>query len=211
MSKLAFIDLETTGLSPWKNGIWQIGMILADLSKDRDLVIHGRHKWEVCPTEDDEIVEKALEVGGVSEEDLMEFPSHQKVFRELTDVLEKRIDKFNKRDKLYFIAYNSPFDNDFLRQWFRKCGSNFFGSYFWAPDICVMRMAHQLATLGGYGMERGKMDNFKLGTVASAMGLDVDKEGLHDALVDIELTMEIYVKMLKLNVIDETKEKNDDK
>jgi hypothetical protein len=43
------------------------------------------------------------------------------------------------------------------------------------------------------------MPNFKLVSVASAMGLDVDVSKAHDGLYDIELTYQIYKRIISPN------------
>ena len=201
VNKLAFVDLETTGLFPYRHGVWQIGLILAELGPTRTLTITGRHKWEMGPHEGDVIDGKALKVGGITEEDLSEFPEPMQVFGELSTILDGTVDKYDKKDKMFFLAYNSTFDEGFLRSWFKKCGSNFFGSYFHHPDICVMRLAHQAVAMGNLLWNRGEMKNFKLGTVANELGVAVNEEDLHDALVDVDLTMRMYVKLCGLTIV----------
>ena len=39
---------------------------------------------------------------------------------------------------------------------------------------------------------RSGMPNFKLGTVARTLGIEVDQTRLHDAIYDTELTYQIY-------------------
>jgi DNA polymerase-3 subunit epsilon len=40
------------------------------------------------------------------------------------------------------------------------------------------------------------MENFKLKTVAQEMGIEVDESKLHDAKYDLELTYQIYQKIV---------------
>ena len=40
--------------------------------------------------------------------------------------------------------------------------------------------------------KRGQMENFKQGTVAATLGIQVDENKLHDALYDIQLCRAIY-------------------
>jgi hypothetical protein len=47
--------------------------------------------------------------------------------------------------------------------------------------------------------KRIEMPNFKLVSVASAMGLDVDVSKAHDGLYDIELTYQIYKRIISPN------------
>ncbi len=43
--------------------------------------------------------------------------------------------------------------------------------------------------------KRAEMENFKQGTVAKFMGIEVDDNRLHDAMYDIEICMKIYKKI----------------
>lgn len=48
------------------------------------------------------------------------------------------------------------------------------------------------ATMGA----RNDMENFKLMTVAKTMGIEIDENKLHDATYDIELTRDIFYKII---------------
>ena len=106
--------------------------------------------------------------------------------------LDKHIDQFNKVDKAILAGYNNThFDTDFLRQWFIDNNNNYFGSYFWSNSIDVMPEASRY-----FVHYRPALLNFKLGTVAKAMGIETDKSSLHDGLYDIKLTLLMFKKLL---------------
>ena len=181
--KIVFFDLETTGTNPGKHGIHQIS---------GEIVIDGVTKetfdFKVRPNPKAEITPEALEVGGVTKEQIMAYPPMGDVFPKFVDMLSKYTDRFNKKDKFFLCGYNNAsFDNNFLRGWFLQNGDKYFGSWFWANTIDVM----VLATVFLMNI-RGNMENFKLKTVAMAMGIEVNEAELHDASYDIYLTKEIY-------------------
>lgn len=181
--KLLFFDLETTGTNPARNGIHQIsGQIVIDGKKVEDFDFH------VQPNPKAQIEEAALQVAGVTREQVLLYPAMGEVYAQFVAMLGKYVDKFNKKDKFFLVGYNNAsFDNQFLRGFFLQNGDNYFGSWFWANSIDVMILAsHHLAP------RRQEMDNFKLATVAKFMGINVDDEALHDAFYDIYLTREIY-------------------
>ena len=181
--KLVFFDLETTGTNPGKNGIHQIsGMV------EIDGVEKEHFNFNVQPNPKAVIEEQALEVAGVTREQVMSYPAMSEVYKQFVAMLGKYVDKFNKRDKFFLVGYNNAaFDNQFLRGFFLQNGDNYFGSWFWANSIDVMVLAsHHLAE------RRHEMENFKLSTVAKFMGINVDDNSLHDADYDIYLTKEIY-------------------
>lgn len=182
--KLFFYDLETTGRNPGKNGIHQIsGMIVIDGE------VKEEFDFKVRPNPKAIIEKEALDVAGVTEEKVLSYPPMEEVFRDkLIPMLNKYVDKYNKTDKLYLVGYNNAhFDNDFFRGFFLQNGDNFFGSYFWSNCFDVMVLVTPyLSDI------RPNLENFKQGTVAKTLGIEVDDGKLHDALYDIYICKSIY-------------------
>lgn len=184
--KIIFFDLETTGLYENKHGIHQISGAV---------VINGavveRFNFRVRPFEGAAIEQSALEVGGVTVEQIMAYPPMEQVYRQFTEMLGRYVDKYNKSDKFFLAGYNNAhFDNQFLRAWFSQNGDKYFGSWFWSNTIDVMVMATPYLA-----SKRAEMPNFKQATVAKALGFNVDENRLHDAEYDIQLCMDIYTKV----------------
>ena len=176
--KKVFIDLETTGLDPLSNGIIQIGALYEDEVLD----------LRIQPFPDDVITDEALELHGLTKEDLKQYMPPEKAKRVFTDWLDSKVNKYDRNDKLYFIGYNShSFDSPFLRQWFLKNGDKYYGSYFWHPSIDIMLLTAYIA-IG----QRQKLENFKLVTVAKSLGYDIKEDELHDAVYDAKLTKYIF-------------------
>lgn len=180
MSKQAFIDLETTDLDPVKGGIHHIAGII---------VIDGEEKetfnYHVQPFASDVINDEALKIAKITRENLVDYLPPAFVHFDLTQRMKEYVNKFDSSDKFQFLGYNSPFDNQFLREWFKKCEDNYFGSWFWSPDVCVMRKAAD-----AFAEHRHKFVNFKLQTVYRwIFGKEFEA---HDALADIRATKEIY-------------------
>lgn len=111
--------------------------------------------------------------------------------RELTTLLGKYIDKYDRNDKYHFIGYNARFDADFVRKLFEKNGDQYFGSWFWFPPIDVMNLAAvDLLKL------RNTLPNFKLATVIEKYGIKSEEEKeLHDAYTDVRLTQKLFNKL----------------
>lgn len=177
-----FIDVETTGVDPKLNGITQIAGIIDVNGTEADVF-----DFKCKPFNGDIIESRALEVQGHTQEEIMLYPEPVSIQKDLTGIWGNHIDKYSRQDKMFFVAYNASFDNQFMREWFNRCGDNYFGSWFWTPQIDVMALAGQ-HLLG----KRKDMINFKLGTVAETLGIEIDGADLHDALYDIKLTREIY-------------------
>lgn len=181
--KLFFFDLETTGLNPGRNGIHQIS---------GEIVIDGktmeRFDYRVQPNTKCVIEQQALDVAGVTREQVLAYPPMGEIYNKLTTMLGKYVDKYKNTDKFFLVGYNNAaFDNQFFRGFFLQNGDQYFGSWFWSNSIDVMVLASvKLAK------RRYEMENFKLGTVAKYLGVNVDDASLHDANYDILLTRAIY-------------------
>jgi DNA polymerase III subunit epsilon len=184
MDKIFYYDLETTGTDSKKNAIHQIAV---------GYLINGeiRYKeFKMCPFEGAIIDPKALEVGGKTEDEIKSYPPQNVVFLEFIMFLEGLIDKCNNKDKFHLAGYNiMAFDNQFLRNWFGMNGNNYFGSYFWSDSIDVMALASNYLR-----KHRATMLNFKQGTVAKKLGINVDESRLHDAVYDLEICIQIHKK-----------------
>lgn len=181
--KQLFFDLETTGTLVNKHGIHQIsGMIVIDGE------VKETFDFKVQPNPKAEILQEALDVAGVTREQILAYPSMGAIYKQFIDLLSKYVDRYNKKDKFFLVGYNNAsFDNTFLRAWFIQNGDKYFGSWFWSNcmDVMVLATPHLAA-------KRAEMENFKQGTVAKTLGIQVDDSKLHDALYDIEICKAIY-------------------
>lgn len=115
-----------------------------------------------------------------------EFLIKSNFYNTLLKFLDSIVNKYDKNDKIYFIAYNAKFDSDFIRQLFIQNRNNYYGSYFFNPVIDVMQIAAFKL------MNKKKPENFKLSTVCKHFGLRVNESRLHNALYDITLTKDLY-------------------
>lgn len=186
MNKILFFDLETTGTNPAKHGIHQIsGKVIIDGEIKEEFDIH------VQPNPQAIIEDEALKVAGVTRQDLATYVPMHVGYQQLIGILSKYVDRYDKHDKMFLAGYNvAAFDVPFLRGFFLQNGDNYFGSWFWsAPiDVMVLAITHLMD-------DRPNMENFKQGTVAKHLGIDVDDNKLHDAGYDIDICYAIYQKL----------------
>lgn len=190
--KILFYDLETTGLHPETASIIQLAGIMTEFTENNEIKPLGGFNYTMKPRVGREIDLAALEINGFTMEELATFQDDKEVFEKFTKFLDKHIDQFNKVDKAILAGYNNThFDTDFLRQWFIDNNNNYFGSYFWSNSIDVMPEASRY-----FIHYRPALLNFKLGTVAKALGIEIDKSSLHDGLYDIKLTLLMFKKLL---------------
>lgn len=184
--KKIFIDTETTGVNPKKNGILEIGIIIEiDNTCEKHLI-------ECSPCEGDVIDKKALQVNHILEKDIFKRTPPKIAYFELINILSKHVDRYNPQDKFFFFAYNAPFDFNFLRSWFFKNDDKYFGSWFFNPAIDVAVLAALYLR-----DERPRMFNFKQITVAPTLGIEVDKDKAHGAMYDTEIMKAIYDKIME--------------
>lgn len=182
MSKLFYIDVETTGTDPKRNGLVQIAGIIE---------IDGEVKQKInllaAPFEGDVIEAEALQVIGKDEGELRAYDHPEVIYNQLISTMDQYVDRYDRSDKFHFIGYNSRFDDGFIREWFKKLNDNYYGSWFHWPAIDVSNLA-AIHFLG----RRGTLPNFKLMGVAEALGIDVDPGQAHDALYDVRITRKIF-------------------
>lgn len=191
MSKICYFDLETTGVRHWKNGIHQISGCID---------INGKiEEWfdlKVQPNPAAQISDEALKVSGTTREMLATYMPFNQGYKELVTILSKYVDKYDKKDKMFLCGYNcASFDTQFLRAFFVQNGDDYFGSWFYSASLDVMILAAQYLVT-----ERVEMKDFKLGTVAEFMGIQVDALKQHDARYDIEITRELHRRVIDIYV-----------
>lgn len=179
--KAIIYDLETTGLSYKLHAPHQVCVIMVD----GDVV--EEYSWRVAPFDGAFLDDEALKIGGVTKEQVMDGIQERTFYKEFTDILNKHVSKYDKKDKFHLIGYNNRgFDDNFLRELWNRQNDKYFGSYFWSDTIDVMVVASDYLCV-----DRSKLDNFKLSTVAKYLGIEVNEEGLHDAMYDLKLTAKI--------------------
>ena len=183
--KLLFLDTETTGLDPSKNGIIQIaGMVEIDgeVKEEFDL--------RVKPFPGQVISEEALKVTGKTVEEIQTYTEPLIGYRSFTEMLDKYVDKFNRADKFYMVGQNTKFDYDFMTEWFKRNGNPYFYGYVNYHLLDVIQ-ATALFTVAG----KMKLQNMKLGTVCEHFGIPLKA---HDALEDIRATRQVFYKYVDM-------------
>jgi len=183
MEKIFFYDLETTGLDPKIHAIHQLSAII----RINEIVVK-KINLKIRPFPGAIIDPVALEIGGVTEEEIMEYPSHEEAYQTLMSTLAEYASKFDTSDKLHLSGYNiMGFDNEFLRNLWKLNNDKYFGSFFWSDCIDIMSEASSFLRL-----VRPRMKDFKLKTVAKLLRIEIDEEKFHDALYDVEITAQIF-------------------
>lgn len=95
--KVLFFDLETTGTLVNRHGIHQIsGAIVVDGE------VKEEFDFKVQPNPKAEITQEALEVAGVTKEQILSYPPMGTIFPQFIAMLDKYVDRFNKKDKFFW-------------------------------------------------------------------------------------------------------------
>jgi DNA polymerase III alpha subunit (gram-positive type) len=182
--KYCFIDTETTGVDRNRHHIFQISGRITDHELNTLESFNFKFKPHCLKFADAEALEKTR----CTVEDLAKFEtSASEVYAKFVEMCCRHVSKYDKKDKMHFVAYNATFDSDFMRQFFLLHGDNFFGSLFWNPPICLMQAMSWLTQ-----RVRGSLPNFKLGTICQAAQLGWDESKAHDADYDISKTIELF-------------------
>lgn len=185
-NKNIFIDLETTGLDPSQYATIQIAGII---EIDGEVVEEFDIRMKPYPNQ--LVSKESLKTNAVSMEDLKSRLPPKEGYYKFIEILSKYLDRSNKKDRFFFIGFNSPFDRSFLKAFFENSGDYNFESYFWWPSIDVVVFAIEYLR-----EERDKFPNFKLSTISKAVGIEVEENKLHEALYDSILTRKLYRKFV---------------
>ena len=186
--KSIYFDVETTGIPCPQSGLIQLAGII-----EIDGRISEQFSYRIGLFPEDQIEDEALQLNGVTRDELMSYEEPQAVFERFIELLSRYVDRFDREDKFQLVGYNARFDADHLRAWFKKNGDQFFGSWFWHPPLDVMSLAAVLLRDRRY-----EMRNFKLATVARQIGLSVDEQRTHEAGYDVCLTRDLFMHLIEM-------------
>jgi len=170
MSRIVFLDTETTGLSPDSGDrIVEIGCIEM---VNRRLTGETRHHYlnpERASHED------ALKVHGLTEEFLAGQPKFAEVAEGLIDFLAGA----------EIVIHNADFDVGFLNAELKRLGKPALAA--WAKPVCSLKMAREIYP--------GKSNS--LDALCKRLEVDNAARTLHGALLDAGLLAEVYLRMTR--------------
>ncbi len=120
--KLAIVDVETTGISPMRDRVIELGVVLVDGNKMVDM-------WSSLVNPGRSISPVITSITGIEQEDLVDAPRFDVVVEELEERLSGRV----------MVAHNARFDYGFLRSEFRRVGKDLI-----VPQLCTVRLSRKL-------------------------------------------------------------------
>lgn len=186
--KAIFLDTETTGTDPKVHAVHQVSATIII-----DGVIKKNIDLKFRPHENAVLEDSAFEACGLTREEVIEREMTEKdAYGYLMEVFANYVNKFDKKDKFQMYAYNAKFDKDMLYEMWNRNEpgapeKNYFFSWIWGNEICIMALASEYLKY-----VRSEMENFKLITVAKYLKIPLDESNLHDAEYDTLVMMGVY-------------------
>jgi len=173
--KLAFVDLETTGLNPHKHEIIEIGCLIAKQNDTGEWVVSEEFEFKVQPEHIETAEPEALRINHYDESTWMFGHSQQEALKTLS----------KKCDGCVMVGQNVSFDYAFLATKFGKydIADPFFYAKLDTISLAYMRFRKD-----------SEMTSFTLRELCEKLGVQNNKA--HTALADIRATFEVFKKLM---------------
>lgn len=169
-------DLETTGLSPERDAIVEIGALRVVGGKVAEDV---RFESLVRPTDAMgqplAIPWRAQAVHGISDAMVKDAPTIEEVLPQFVEFVGDSV----------VVAHNAGFDCGFMRANARRCGLT------WKPaaEVCTVKLSRR-----AFPGERAH----NLTVLAQRLGLEFAPGGRHRSFGDVQVTAQAYVRLMEL-------------
>lgn len=187
--KILYFDVETTGTSSYKHDITQFAAIV-----EIDGVVVEEINWRCQPTHWENISPQALQVTGITLEQLKTYDLPQVMFSNIKKLFQKYIPKYSKNpDRFYPAGHNVAFDLDFLNAFFKQHGDA--DDKQWGITTYTNWRSLDSRIFANFMAVSGKLEtkDNKLSTLSEHFKVEINA---HDALSDIKATREIIKIMM---------------
>jgi DNA polymerase III epsilon subunit-like protein len=197
---LLIIDTETTGLSPFKNGLIQ----LAAVSINDKFEIVDTFCEDVCPTEPYEVTQQSLEITNFTLGRIRQGLSYS----ELCQKFHKFLFKNYGNQQVVPVGQFYAFDHAFLQMVFSKAGEwgekcdTYFTNHFIDTKV-IGEFLNLQAESRGREVPFPVLSLSKEGGYKDRFGLDRSKYQAHDALDDVRATLDVlkeFVRRTKVEI-----------
>ncbi len=173
--RLAFVDLETTGINPFKHEIIEIGCLIAKQNDNNEWVVTEEFEFKVKPDHIETAENEALRINRYDESAWMFGHTQEEALKTLSQKCEGCV----------MVGQNVSFDYAFLATKFGEY--NIKDPFFYAKldtiSLAYMRFRKDET-----------MTSFTLRELCERLGIKNEKA--HSALADIRATYEIFKKLM---------------
>lgn len=179
MSKVIWIDTETTGLDPKIHGLREVGFLI---EIDGLIVEEGHLHINTLTYKNERYISKYVsENFGVYEVSLAFNESSQEQLVKFERIMNKYVN-INDKSKFQMAGFNVSFDYEFIKEWFSDTDGLMrgFNAYFGYQKLDVLELVRHLKYLNLF-----KTKNNKLETLCNHFDVDINA---HQALSDIQAT-----------------------
>ena len=174
--KLAFIDIETTGLNPLKHEIIELGCIIAD---SKTFEVYGKLNFKIKPQFIKKADPKALLVNGYNEADWKDAMPLMKALMFFAEAVEGST----------LVGHNIIFDWSFLRI---ALENEMVDKYFKVPKYKI-----DTISLAWGKIPHSKVQSWSLKTICTYLGIPPEDD-THRALAGAEKCFEVYKKLMEI-------------
>lgn len=175
--KLAFIDIETTGVKILRHEIVEIGCMIVMRQDDGSFRVKEEFEIKVKPEHIETADPEALRINGYNEAGWMFAHTKQEAMTLLAQKTEGAV----------MVAHNVGFDYSFIQKTFEECGIE--NKMFYA-NIDTLTLA--LAIL----KNEEDVQRFSLRAMCEYFG--IVNERAHTALADVRATFELFKRLITL-------------
>ncbi|HQV64656.1 MAG TPA: 3'-5' exonuclease [Candidatus Paceibacterota bacterium] len=173
--RLAFVDLETTGINPFTHEIIEIGCLIAKQNDNNEWVVVDEFEFKVKPEHIETAQQDALRINRYDESAWMFAHTQEEALKTLSQKCEGCV----------MVGQNVSFDYAFLATKFGKY--NIKDPFFYAKldtiSLAYMRFRKDET-----------MTSFTLRELCERLGIKNEKA--HSALADIRATYEIFKRLM---------------
>ena len=193
--KILIVDTETTGLTAEHSIIEIGGIVMVENEIKEEFSLRGK------PARFDNIEQKALDIQGITLEELENYPDRQEMHDCFMGILDKYINRYDSKDFFTAIGQNIRFDVDGLFRLHSEFAEPGKERYFWGylkpSHVDILNLVKFLQVIKV--ME--PTSNIQLETVANYFGYEFRA---HSALEDCRAVLQI-IKGLKDLIFKATK------
>lgn len=175
--KLAFIDVETTGVKILKHEIIEIGCMIVIRQDEGSFQVKEEFEIKVKPEHIETADTKALRVNGYNEDAWMFAHTKQEAMQMLAEKTESAV----------MVAHNASFDYSFIEKTFEECGIE--NKMFYA---CIDTLTLAIAKL----QNNEEVTRYTLRAMCEHFGIKNEKA--HTALADVRATFEMFKKLMEV-------------